>query len=183
MLIRADTSCLLVVDIQARLAPVMAEPEKTVANTALLLKAASRLDVPLLVSEQYPEGIGHTVPELTPLFPPDSVVEKMHFSCLGEDVYRRRLEGLGRPQAVVAGIEAHVCVLQTTEDLLSAGLDVFVVADATSSRNRRNHDAALERLRAAGARIVTTEMVVFEWLGRAGTAAFKDMIPLIKSAG
>lgn len=182
MLIRADTSCLLVVDIQAKLAPVMAEPEKVIGNTALLLKAASRLDVPLLVSEQYPEGIGHTVPELTALFPQDAVVEKMHFSCLGEDTYRQRLARLERPQAVVAGIEAHVCVLQTTEDLLSAGLDVFVVADATSSRKRRNHEAALERLRAAGARIVTTEMVVFEWLGKAGTTTFKDLIPLIKSA-
>jgi nicotinamidase-related amidase len=182
MLIRAKSSCLLVVDIQAKLAPVMAEPEKVVANTALLLKAARRLDVPLLVSEQYPAGIGHTVPELTSLFTKDSLVQKMHFSCLGEDEYKRRLRALERPQAVVAGIEAHVCVLQTTEDLLAAGLDVFVVADATSSRKRSNHEAALERLRSSGARVVTTEMVMFEWLGKAGTAAFKDIIPLIKSA-
>lgn len=182
MLIRANTSCLLVVDIQAKLVPVMAEPEKVVVNTALLLKAAGRLDVPVLVSEQYPDGIGHTVSELTPLFARECVVEKIHFSCLGEDAYKRRLGTLDRPQAVVAGIEAHVCVLQTTEDLLAAGLDVFVVADATSSRKRSNHEAALERLRAAGARIVTTEMVMFEWLGKAGTAAFKDIIPLIKSA-
>lgn len=183
MLIRADSSCLLVVDIQDRLAPVMAEPEKVVGNTALLLKAASRLDVPVLVSEQYPAGIGHTVSELTDLLARGCVVEKMHFSCLGEDAYRRRLETFGRPQAVVAGIEAHVCVLQTTEDLLAAGHDVFVVADATSSRKRSNHEAALERLQSAGARIVTTEMVLFEWLAKAGTAAFKDIIPLIKSAG
>ncbi len=183
MLIDANTSSLLVVDIQAKLAPVMAEPEKVVANAALLLKAARRLDVPLLVSEQYPAGIGHTVPELTELVPQDCVVEKMHFSCLGEGEYRQRLKVLDRPQAVVAGIEAHVCVLQTTEDLLAAGLDVFVVADATSSRDPRNHEAALERLRASGARIVTTEMVVFEWLGKAGTPVFKEIIPLIKAGG
>jgi nicotinamidase-related amidase len=183
MLIRANTSCLLVVDIQAKLAPVMAEPQTTIANTALLMQAAKRLDVPLLVSEQYPAGIGHTVPELAELATPGTVIEKMHFSCLGEDEYKKRLETLSRPQAVVAGIEAHVCVLQTAEDLLATGHDVFVVADATSSRKRSNHEAALERLRSAGARIVTTEMVLFEWLAKAGTAVFKDIIPLIKSAG
>jgi nicotinamidase-related amidase len=183
MLIRADTSCLLVVDIQAKLAPVVAEPEKVIANTALLMQAARQLDVPVLVSEQYPAGIGHTVPELAELAPPDSVIEKLHFSCLGEDKYKKRLDALGRPQTVVAGMEAHVCVLQTAEDLLAADHDVFVVADATSSRRHSNHEAALERLRSGGAHIVTTEMVLFEWLEKAGSPVFKDIIPLIKSGG
>lgn len=183
MLIEANQSCLLIVDIQANLAPVVAEPGRLLSNAAMLLKTAARLGVPVLASEQYPGGIGHTVPELAELLPPDSVVEKLHFSCLQEDHYIERLRELDRPQAVVAGIEAHVCVLQTADDLLSAERDVFVVADATSSRNPANHRAALERLARAGAHIVTTEMVLFEWLGQAGTPEFKDVIPLIKAGG
>lgn len=182
MLIEANQSCLLVVDIQSGLAPVVTAPDKLIANAALLLTAARRLDVPILASEQYPRGIGHTVDAVSELLPAGSVVEKVHFSCLQDDGYVARLRELNRPQAVIAGIEAHVCVLQTAEDLLSADREVFVVADATSSRNPDNHRAALERLACAGARIVTTEMVVFEWLGKAGTPEFKDVIPLIKGS-
>ncbi len=180
MLIKAETSCLLVIDIQSRLLPAMAAGNKVVANSGVLLTAARRLGVPVLASEQYPQGIGRTVPEVAELLPPGSVAEKLHFSCLGDAAFGARLLEIGRPQAVLAGIEAHVCVLQTAEDLVASGLDVFVVADATSSRSPSNHQAALERMRAAGARIVTTEMVVFEWLAKAGTPEFKELSALIK---
>ncbi|MBK8907033.1 MAG: hydrolase [Rhodospirillales bacterium] len=180
MLINSDESCLLIVDIQSRLLPVMADPDAVVGNTRLLMRAAGRLGVPVLASEQYPRGIGHTVSPVAELLPDNSVVEKMHFSCLREDFFADRLEALGRRQAVVAGIEAHVCVLQTADDLVSAGYDVFVVADATSSRTHANHQAALARLEAAGAHLVTTEMVVFEWMAKAGTPEFRELVALIK---
>lgn len=180
MLITVDRSCLLVIDIQDRLAPTMADPRMVIDNTVVLLKAAAALQIPVLVSEQYPRGLGPTVPEVAALVSPDSVVEKVHFSCMGDDGFARRYRKIARPQAVLVGIEAHVCVLQTAEQLVAAGCDVFVVADATSSRTTANHRAALERVRADGAQIVTTEMVAFEWLARAGTPEFKEISALIK---
>lgn len=180
MLINAAESCLLVVDIQERLLPAVAEPGTVVANTAVLLKSAETLGIPVLASEQYPKGIGHTVAEVAALLPAGVVVEKLHFSCLADEAFSRRLAGLGRRQAVVVGLEAHVCVLQTAEGLLAAGHDVFVVADAVASRRPANHAAAMRRLEGAGARIVTTEMVVFEWLAQAGTPAFRALSRLIK---
>ena len=180
MLIDPDTSSLLIVDIQARLLPKMSAADAVVANAAVLLKAAARLDIPVLVSEQYRKGLGPTVAALEPLLPAGNVIEKMTFSCMAEADFAARFRALGRAQAVVAGIEAHVCVLQTAEQLLDDGVRVFVVADATSSRVPLSHERALQRLRAAGAVIVTTEMVVFEWLRRAGTPEFKEISALIK---
>jgi nicotinamidase-related amidase len=180
MLIDPSASCLLVVDAQERLVPKVAEPDAVVGRIAVLLKAAARLNVPILASEQYRRGLGPTVPALQPLLPADAVVEKLHFSCLDDPGFAARFGALGRTQAVVAGAEAHVCVLQTVERLLDAGTAAFVVADATSSRDPRNHTLALERLRASGAAIVSTEMVVFEWLGKAGTPEFRELSALIK---
>jgi nicotinamidase-related amidase len=180
MLMSAAESCLLVVDMQARLVPSMATPQTVVDNARILIEAAKRLDVPLLVSEQYPRGLGPTVPEIAALVPADRTLQKMHFSCIGDAGFAGRFREIGRRQAVVAGVEAHVCVLQTAEDLLAAGVETFVVADATSSRTEDSHAAAMDRLRGAGARIVTTEMVVFEWLAKAGTPEFKELSALIK---
>ena len=180
MLIQADRSCLLVVDVQARLAPAMNAYDRVIANTAILMKAATRLDIPVLVSEQYPKGLGPTVPELAALAPSGVTLEKVHFSCVADQAYGERFRELSCDQAVVTGIEAHVCVLQTCMELLEDGRPVFVVADAVSSRTPENAALALERLRSAGARIVTTEMVVFEWLRRAGTPEFKELSALIK---
>ena len=180
MLMKADSSCLLVVDVQARLAPAMVAYEKVVANTAVLMKAATRLQVPMLVSEQYPKGLGPTVPELAALAEAGTVVEKVHFSCMGDQTFAQRLRGLERATAVVAGIEAHVCVLQTCIELMEDRCRVCVVADAVSSRTAENATLALERLRGAGAVVVSTEMVVFEWLRRAGTPEFKELSALIK---
>lgn len=180
MLLNAADACLLVVDIQDRLLPAVRDQDAVVANTGVLLKAAAALGVPVLASEQYPKGIGHMVPPVAELLPDGAVVEKLNFSCLADANFAERFVALGRRQAVVVGLEAHVCVLQTAEQLLAAGTEVFVVADAVSSRAEASHALALRRLEADGARIVTTEMVVFEWLGRAGTQAFRELSRLIK---
>lgn len=180
MLIKAERSCLLVVDVQSKLAPTTRDSERVVANISVLLKAAARLGVPVLASEQYPKGLGPTVEEIARLLPPGSILDKVHFSCLGDTGLAGRFRELGRDQAVVVGLEAHVCVLQTSLDLIDDGRQVFVVADATSSRAAANREAALRRLETAGCGVVTTEMVVFEWLGRAGTPEFKELSALIK---
>ncbi len=180
MLMNADRSSLLVVDVQERLLPAVAAPERVVANAAVLMKAAARLSIPILVSEQYPRGIGHTVADLAALAPADAFVEKLHFSCAHAPEIMPRIEAAGRPQVVVCGIEAHVCVMQTALGLAERGYEVCVIADACSSRNAANADLAFARLRQNSVEVGATEMAVFEWLHCAGTAEFKELIALIK---
>ncbi len=180
MLISAEKSCLLIVDIQDRLLAAMQAPERLAKNCGILLTAAARLRVPILASEQYPKGLGPTAAELGPLVPEGAVIEKTNFSCADVPEYRERLRALGREQAVIAGIEAHVCVLQTALGLKERGYQCFIVSDAVSSRTEENLAAALNRLRDSGVAVVTTEMVLFEWLGRAATPEFKDLSKLIR---
>lgn len=180
MLIQAPTSTLLIIDIQDRLASHVQASNTLISNAQTLSQAARRLEVPILVSEQYPKGLGHTVSTLRAHLGDQPILEKMHFSCLRDPIYAEAFDALDRRQAVVCGIEAHVCVLQTVSDLIDRGSCVFVVADATSSRTEGNHRTACERMRAMGAEIVSTEMVIFEWLGRAGTSEFKHVSALIR---
>jgi nicotinamidase-related amidase len=181
MLMRADLSVLFVVDVQERLLPAMADPGAVEAGAARLMRGARRLGVPLLVTEHYPQGIGPTVASLAGLCTPGERVGKIHFSCADEPGVRDVLSLLApRRQAVLCGIEAHVCVLQSALGLSALGWQVSVVADAVGSRRDGDRNVALARLEAAGITIVTTEMVLFEWLGRAGTDAFKDLLKLIK---
>lgn len=180
MLIEASRSALLVVDVQERLLPSMANPDNVITGCRLLLEAAQRLSVPIVVSEQYPKGLGPTVPELESLVPEDAIAEKLHFSCVGDTSLRQRIADLGRDQIVIGGIEAHVCVLQTALGLQQQDLTPFVVEDAVSSRSRDNRDSALARLRANHVETVTTEMVLFEWLGRAGTETFRELSRLVR---
>ena len=188
MILGRQSSQLVLVDIQEKLLPAMAEPDRVVACCAKLIAAAARLDVPVTVTEQYPEGIGHTVKPLTEALTEAlgnraKVMRKLEFSALRDKAIANHLGGLkraGRPQAVIAGIESHVCVLQTALDLQTRGFDSFVVADAVDSRAPKAREIALDRMRASGIMPVTTEMVLFEWLGRAGTDDFRALLPLIK---
>jgi len=179
MLIRADDSVLVVIDMQERLVPAMQAPARTIRNTRTLLAGAEEMDVPILMTEQYPQGLGRTVPELRGI-PSAKVLEKMHFSCMEEPSFAAAFRALGRKQAVLAGMEAHICVVQTAASLIEEGFEVFVVSDATASRTLDSERACIARLGACGAGIVTTEMVIFEWLGQAGTPAFRKMLPFIK---
>lgn len=180
MLMDAKRSQFLLVDVQENLAPVVADPRSLYRNCALLLRAAARLQIPVTACEQYPKGLGHTMGELAQLLPPDAVLEKMHFGGAADPAIAARLDAMDRPQIVVAGIEAHVCVLQTALGLKAGGYEVFVATDACSSRLAANHQAAMARMAACGIQVVTAEMVVFEWLHLAGTPAFKDLIQLVK---
>jgi nicotinamidase-related amidase len=173
-LTRAAGSSLVLVDVQERLAAVMPARESVVRAAGILLEAAARLKVPVLVTEQYPQGLGATVPELCAKLPEGHVrVEKTRFSACGS-------LALARPQVVLAGMEAHVCVLQTALELAESGHQVFVVSDAVCSRTEANRLNALARMQAAGIVVTNTESVVFEWLRDAAHEHFRALSKLIR---
>ena len=174
MLMNCNKSSLLVVDVQARLLPAIADGETVHANCIWLARVAQRLGVPVVVSEQYPEGLGSTAEALLAAVGEAPVVTKTHFSCVSDGC----LAGTpveARRQVVVVGTEAHVCVLQTVLELCWQGKEVFVVADAVGSRKPADREAALERMRRHGVEIVTREMVAFEWLQRSATTQFREI--------
>jgi len=178
---RAHTA-LLIVDVQERLFDAM-DPEHReamVRNVKLLATAARRLGLPLTVTEQYPKGLGHTLPEVREVLDAVEPVAKVAFSCWAVDGLGDELRRRGAQAVVVAGIETHVCVLMTVLDLMAAGFTVHVPVDATVSRTRANRDAGLALLRAEGAVVTTTETVVFQLLGQADTEDFRALAPLLK---
>jgi nicotinamidase-related amidase len=179
MLLERDKSQLLMVDVQERLLPAMSDPMLVLKNGGRLLEAARTLAVPVVVSEQYPAGLGRTVPDLSNLAPANAVHEKVEFSCFANPALRSALSGAGR-QTVIFGIEAHVCVLQTAIEMADGGHDVTIVVDAIGSRFADSKEIALRRLQDAGVQLATTEMVLFEWLRRAGTPEFKTISRLIR---
>jgi nicotinamidase-related amidase len=171
-------SVLCLVDLQEKLMPAIAGGDEVVANAGKLLAAAEELGVPVLSTEQNPKGLGPTVPDLVRSDDAHPVVAKMTFdSCHASGVMDALPPG---HHVVLAGAEAHVCVLQTALGLLDRSRRVFVVADAIGSRRSESKKVALRRLERAGAEIVTTEMVIFEWLGTAEDPAFKSVIALVK---
>ncbi|MCK5296389.1 MAG: hydrolase [Alphaproteobacteria bacterium] len=180
MLIEAGKSCLVIIDVQERLAPVMHSPRDVLDGCSKLIRAASRLSVPVVITEQYPKGLGQTMFDVRDVAPQDCYIEKDTFSCSKNPQFMQKLQTLKSKQIILAGIEAHICVLQTALGLKEIGFDVFVVADASSSRTEECKKAALHRMRTSGIECVTTEMVLFEWLERSGTPEFKEISALIK---
>ncbi|OGV77921.1 MAG: hydrolase [Methylotenera sp. RIFCSPLOWO2_02_FULL_45_14] len=174
-------SQLVLVDMQVRLASVMPPDAMTevIKNCGILVQAASMLNVPLMLTEQYPKGLGHTVPALSALLAHIQPVEKTTFSCLAAPKFKRQLTR-DHSQIILTGMEAHICILQTALDLVTAGKQVFVVEDAVVSRNPANKVNALARLRDAGCIVTNTESLVFEWLGAAEGDAFKVLAKLIR---
>ncbi|MCY2962820.1 MAG: hydrolase [Planctomycetota bacterium] len=172
-------SRLLIVDVQERLLPAIANADLMLANCTRLVQGAQILEVPVWATEQYPKGLGGTVASLAHLLP--ERLEKNRFSSV--EVLNwgtAAADPAGRFRVVVAGIEAHVCILQTVLDLLALGYDVHVPFDAVASRNDQNRQVALERMAASGAVVTTTESVLFEWCEVAGTPEFKQISQLIK---
>ena len=177
----ASLSQLIVVDMQTRLVTAMPEADiKTVIkNSGILIQAAKMLEVSVMLTEQYPKGLGNTVPELLALLPNAKPVEKVTFSCTAEPKFSRHLTR-DHSQIIIAGMEAHICVLQTVMGLINAGKQVFVAEDAIISRNSANKANAIARMRDAGCTISNTESIVFEWLGRAEGDAFKAISQLTR---
>jgi nicotinamidase-related amidase len=175
MLIAPNKALLLVIDIQDKLVPAVCQPEQLIKQTRWLMEIAALLDVPVLLSEQYPQGLGNTVSELATLVTPQQVMEKLHFSCAAEPRCLETIQQQQRQQIVICGMEAHVCVLQTAIGLQQQGFEVFVVGDLISSRNDNDKQLAIARLQQLNIQIVSREMVAFEWMEKSGTESFKTI--------
>ena len=174
----ATTSVLIVVDVQDKLLTKIPTAAELVRNTAFLLDVAALVGVPARGTEQYPKGLGPTNADLACRLPP-ALPAKTAFSCCGAAGFLTELRGLARPNVVVAGMEAHVCVSQTALDLLEAGFTVFLPVDALASRYAIDHGTALRRLERAGAIPTTVEAVAFEWIGDASHPQFKAVSRLV----
>lgn len=179
--VRAADAVFVMVDMQCALAEAMARRAAVVGTAALLARAARILGVPVLVTRQYPRGLGDTVPEFAAVLGEHEPIDKVTFSCLAEPAFRERLESPGRRQVVLAGMETHICISQTALALVAEGYEVFVAADAVCSRRDADHEVALARLRAAGVQVTVAESVIYEALGRAGTPEFKAILELVKA--
>lgn len=180
MLIDAARAFLMVVDVQERLLPAIAHKADVESNTAILLKAARQMQVPVVNSQQYPKGLGPTVASLAQLVPENATFAKVEFSCARDPVLMDHIDSLGRRQTVLCGVEAHICILQTALDLKERGYEVFVAVDAIGSRADLSRDVARERMAATGVTLVTSEMVVFEMMRTASSPQFKVLSKLIQ---
>jgi len=172
--------CLVIIDVQGKLAQLMVDKKALFKNLQVLLQAAKILEIPILWCQQVPEALGPTLPEIAALLADSEPVNKACFSCCGEERFRTELGRLGRKQVLLCGIETHVCVYQTAMDLMPQGFDVTVIADAVSSRTAQNRQIALSRLAAEGAHISSAEMALFELLRTAQHPQFKQIARLVK---
>lgn len=178
-----DTAILLIIDVQERMMPVIDSRAEVERNVERLVRGCHILSVPAVITEQYVKGLGPTVPAIRTALEETSgyePVEKSCFSCYRSTPFVERLAKAERKQVIVCGVETHVCVYQTAIDLLGAGYEVTIVADAMSSRSPHNREIAIRRMTAEGARLASTEMVLFEMLVTSGTDAFRAISRLVK---
>jgi nicotinamidase-related amidase len=175
-----DRSLLVVVDVQEAFRPAVLDFDRVAGNVATLVQGAQVLGMPVLVTEQYPKGLGRTVPEVSRHLNGVEPIEKLCFSAVGSDEFAGRLNETGRNQVLLSGIESHVCVSQTADDLLGGGNEVHVAQDAVSSRTEDNRHLGLHKMERAGAVITSVETALFELLRMAGTPEFKEIQKLIK---
>jgi nicotinamidase-related amidase len=179
-LLNRDDSILLLVDVQERLFPIIAGREALEAEIVRLARGASLLGVPIVISEQYPKGLLGTIPSVRAAAAKAAVFAKTAFSCGADGGILAAIRKLDRGTVVIAGIEAHICVLQTALDLIARGFRVHVAADATGSRRPRNHVIGRQRAARAGAIVTCVESVLFEWMARSDVAEFKSVQALLK---
>lgn len=177
-LMSAGDTGLLVIDVQDKLMALIPGAEQVIRNIAFLIDAARALNMPVQATEQYPRGLGPTVPELAQRIPERP--EKLAFSCCAIRAVVEQFQRQARPKLLLAGIETHVCVQQTALDLLNEGFRVYVATDAVASRYDVDREFALRRMEQAGAVLTTTEAAAFEWVGRAGTPEFKVISKLVQ---
>lgn len=180
MRIKAGECTGLVIDIQERLFPVIHGHNELLVRVLVLLEGLKILGIPLLLTEQYPKGLGPTVQKVLEVLDNSEALEKISFSCCGEPDFLTRLKENEKKRVIICGIEAHVCVLQSVLDLLELGFTPVVVADCISSRNHEDKKLAIERMRSEGAIISTSESILFELTERAGNDQFKQISRLIK---
>jgi nicotinamidase-related amidase len=178
--LRRNRAALAVIDVQEAFRPAVLDFERVAENVGVLVQGAKLLGVPVLVTEQYPKGLGATVPEVRRHLDGIEPLEKVCFSAADVDEFTRALRDSGRDQVLLCGIESHVCVNQTADDLLSEGVEVHVAQDAVSSRTEANRGLGLHKMERAGAVVTSVETALFELLGAAGTPEFKEVQKLVK---
>jgi len=178
----ADQCALVVIDIQEKLLPPIFQKEQMVRNSQLLIRAAGILKIPTLLSTQYAKGLGSTVSEVASLLPKTQAIDKTLFSCFGSDVFCSVIKRLPsqRNTLLLCGMESHICVMQTALAALREGYLVHIASDAVSSRTEWNWKIGLDRMRAAGAIISSTEMMIYELMKSSSSAAFKELLPHLK---
>ncbi len=179
-LLTTNNTTLLIIDMQERLFPVMHEKEKLLRNVIKLIRGAQVLEIPVVLTEQYPKGLGPTLPEIKELLPDVQPVAKISFNCCDEEVFCKALGSLKRNQVIVAGIEAHICVYQTAMALFRSGYEVQVVGDCVSSREPENKLVSLFKMGAAGVSPTTMETALFELLKVARGDKFKQISNIVK---
>jgi len=179
-MLTTDNTVLVVIDIQDRLVRAMPDKERLLQSLQKLIKGAQVLEVPVILTEQYPAGLGPTLPEIAGLLPDVKPIEKVCFDCCDEERFRQELESWHRQQVLIAGIEAHICVYQTAMALLGRGYEVQVVVDGISSREAENKEVSLTKMNSAGVGLTTTEMALFELLKVAKGDKFKQISNIVK---
>ncbi len=179
-MLKFDDTVLVVIDVQGKLAQLMHGKDELFRNVRVMIQGAQILELPILLTEQYPQGLGPTVPEIAELFTDVEPITKTAFSCCGEKNFNGAFAALGRRQALLIGIEAHVCVWQTVHDLLESEYEVHIAADAVSSRSPVNKEIGLHKMRDAGAHITCVETALFELMRIAEGPKFKAVSKLLK---
>ena len=179
-MLAADNSVLLIIDVQEKLFRAIYQKEQLLDNLQRLIKGIKVLEIPILVTEQYPEGLGSTILGIAQLLPDIRPIPKVSFSCCGDDTFLQAFKKLSRKQVLIAGIESHICVYQTAADLLTAGYEVHAVSDGISSRTEQNRDIGLKMMTQHGAKVTSTEAVLFELLKIAKGDKFKAISKIMR---
>ena len=180
MRIIRENTIAVIIDVQDRLFPHIYENIELERNLGKLVKGLKILDIPLIITEQYSKGLGFTIPSLKSELPEYQAIEKISFSCCDEQVFRKSLLDSGKTNVIIAGIESHICVMQTVNDLIEIGLLPVVIEDCVSSRNLNDKKISIKRMRQEGAIISTYESILFELCRLSGTDKFKEISKLVK---
>jgi nicotinamidase-related amidase len=175
-----EKSVLIIIDVQEKLFIHMVEKEKLAENLAKLIQFAQIMKIPIILTEQYPKGLGQTIPQVKQFIPNIQLIEKVEFSCFGSQGFREALKKIQAKTLILAGIEAHICITQTAIEGIEDGFKIYVVEDATSSRSLKDKDIAIHRIRQNGGTVVSTEMFIYELLRKAGTVEFKETLKFVK---
>ncbi|MFC1478975.1 hydrolase [Planctomycetota bacterium] len=179
-MLKPESTVLIIVDVQGKLAQLMHEKESLFENVQKIIKGVQVLEIPILWAEQNPKGLGPTIPEVADLLTDIESISKVEFSCCRNTDFMQALKEAGRNQVLIAGIETHVCIYQTVMDLISSKYEVEVVADAVSSRTLENKELALQKMRGRGVGLTCVEMALFELLGSAQGDTFKQILNIVK---
>ena len=179
-MLERENAVLIVIDLQDKLLDKIPVAEDIIERATMLIKVAQVLDIPVILTEQYPKGLGPTNRAVRETLGDVTPIEKLSFGCMGNEDFRDRLHELDRGQLLITGVETHVCVAQTAIGALDMGYDTYVARDAVAARSKFEHKMGLERIADECGGLVTTEMAIFELLGEAGTPEFKQVLPLLK---